>query len=141
MELPCPEIVRAVDSDTTTLFLLFSLVFTKPEILASDMIPRHTASVSIDCVPVSISPSTTRSNPLGRCKGGKEDASDDGLERRHGGDRGEAVFQPPPVNRYYSYMIYYSQAGDRIVLPRRPTIPRWSFTAPHGRRAGTVIFP
>lgn len=77
MELPCPEIIRAVDSDAATFFLLFSLVLAKPKVLPSDLIPRDTPGVGIDVVAVRVPPSTTWSNPFGRCEGRKESADND----------------------------------------------------------------
>jgi hypothetical protein len=83
---PCPKVIGTIDPNTTALFLLFSLVFTKPEVFPSDVVPGHTASVSIDRIAVCVFPSTTGSNPLARCKGGEEKSSDNRLERRHGCD-------------------------------------------------------
>jgi len=77
MELPCPKIVRAVDSDAATFFLLFSLVLAEPEVLPSDLIPRNTPGVGIDVVAVRVTPSTTWSNPFGRCEGSQKCTDND----------------------------------------------------------------
>jgi hypothetical protein len=125
MVLPCSKIVRAVDPNSTTLFVLFSLVFTEPEVFSSDVIPSHTASVSIDRIAICVPPSTTGSDPLARCKGGKQETSKDGLDRKHSRYLKKlSTNQPRSMSMYTLRMIYYGQAGDRMALPRTPTKPR-----------------
>ena len=48
MGLPGGKIIRAIDGDTTALFLLFCLVFTEPEELSSIAVNGHTTSVGIE---------------------------------------------------------------------------------------------
>lgn len=144
MELPCSQIIRAVDPNSTTLFLLFSLVFTKPEVFPSDVIPSHTARVGIDGVSISISPSATGSDPLARCKRGKQETSNDGFEGMHSDDRRKLSTNQPRLTSTHHSSYTISQAVDRMVLPRRPTRPRWRgwlIAAPLGGGAGTAIFP
>ena len=107
MELPCSKIVRAVDSNSTTLLLLFSLVFTKPEVFSSDVIPSHTARVGIDGVAICIPPSTTGSDPLARCKRGKQETSNEGLERMHSDDRRKLSINQPrlPVRLTHDILL------------------------------------
>jgi hypothetical protein len=124
MVLPCTKIIRAVDPDSATFLLLLGLVFTKPEILPCDMIPGHTASVGVDGVAIRISPSTTRCNPFTRCKRGKQETSNDRFERRHVNSLEKMSINQPRLVCTTSHMIYYSQAGDRMALTRRPTMVR-----------------
>lgn len=77
MELPCPKIVRTIDSDAATFFLLFSLILAEPEVLPGNMIPRDTSGMGVDVVAVCVPPSTTWSDPFGGCEGGKESADND----------------------------------------------------------------
>jgi hypothetical protein len=125
MILPCTKVVRAVDPNSAAFLLLLGLVFTKPEVLSSDMIPSHTTSVGVDGVAICISPSAAWSNPLARCEGGKQETSNDGFERRHVGNLEKlSINQPRLVVCTTLHMIYYSQADDRLSLPRRPNTSR-----------------
>jgi hypothetical protein len=88
MELPCSKIIRAVDSNPATFFLLFRLVLAEPEVLPGDLIPCDTPGMGVDVVAVGVPPTTAWSNPFGRCKGSKESADNDRFDGRHAADQG-----------------------------------------------------
>lgn len=62
---PSCEIIRAVNGNTTALWHLLRLVFSKPEELSGISINGKTASVSIENVAVGVMPTSSRDNPLG----------------------------------------------------------------------------
>jgi hypothetical protein len=86
VELPCSKIIRAVDSNASTFLLLFSLVLAEPKVFPSNLIPCNTPGVGIDVVAVRVAPSTTWSNPFGRCEGSQQSADKDRSDGRHAVD-------------------------------------------------------
>lgn len=84
MELPCSQVVRAVDRHTTSLLLLFGLVLAKPKELSRNMVPGYTASVGVDEITVSIVPSTSGDDPFGRSQKGEQSANNEGSDGHHG---------------------------------------------------------
>jgi hypothetical protein len=64
MRSPSSEIVTAIDTDTTSFCLSLDLVLAK-QIESAILANRHTASMCIDEVPISVCPSASRNDILG----------------------------------------------------------------------------
>lgn len=68
MVLPGSKVVRTVHGNATSFLLLFGFVFTKPEVLSSDVVPSNATSMGIYDSTVRVTPSASWNNPFGRRK-------------------------------------------------------------------------
>lgn len=83
MELPRRKVIGAVDGDTATFLLALNLVLAEPEELARVLVERDTAGVGVDEIPLVVTPSAARDNPLGGGEGGEQKAGREELCERH----------------------------------------------------------